>query len=577
MNIASPASLKTHVKAVQKPSKMPIVQALVVVACLILIELICYGPIVRHAGFYLDDWSTLSVLHFGPKPLLERLLYYFLADPRVTIRPIEVLYFGFLYSAFGLQPLGYHLVNGVLEIICSWLLYLAVALYAGDRRLAFVAALMLLLYPIHDSTHYWVLASSVTFSLATYLASLWLCIKGVKEHKSDCLGWSVGAFALSVFNYESFLPLFLVNAFCAFTLLGKSLPYKGAILAVLKNVLAPCLVVVASLWLYDRILLPMFGQTFTHPIALDPAIMARTVIEGCKISSPLYSFPFFWEQAQQRLSAGMSVYDWGELVMVSGLTALTLFMLPDNEGDRKYLKLAGLGVLIVVLSFTIFGLNSEYQPTLTSIVNRVNAGAAVGMSLIFAVLCGFMASWVGKVFKAGRLEICLLSLLTAALSVYFIVSNWAQAKPWNLSWYTQKHIMSMVKRNEHKLHAGDSLILANCPRYVMWSPVFDGVWDFEPMVRLTLNRTDIDAGVTSERLVMASACMRDISMGYTCAIYPFKRMFILIPDVKDLIEVRSASGFIDTIEHHGMLFGLNRSAIARWRQQLEIANSRNSR
>jgi hypothetical protein len=102
----------------------------------------------------------------------------------------------------------------------------------------------------------------------------------------------------------------------------------------------------------------------------------------------------------------------------------------------------------------------------------------------------------------------------------------------------------------------------------MWAPVFDGVWDFEAMVHIITKNPRIKAGVVSERLVLSATEVKDISAGYLCASYPFKRMFLLVPNPETWYQISSAQQFIDCIKNHGMQFGLDPKTPARWQSEL---------
>jgi len=113
-------------------------------------------------------------------------------------------------------------------------------------------------------------------------------------------------------------------------------------------------------------------------------------------------------------------------------------------------------------------------------------------------------------------------------------------------------------------------MLTECPRYVMWSPVFDGIWDFQSMVRLALDDSRIKAGVVSERLVLGLNEMKDVSMGYTCAVYPYHRLKVFIPSKKAFIPAETGQQFLNIIENSGATI-MEDGAFARWRSELAKA------
>ncbi len=114
-----------------------------------------------------------------------------------------------------------------------------------------------------------------------------------------------------------------------------------------------------------------------------------------------------------------------------------------------------------------------------SLVNRIFTGAAIGWGCIFASL--LFAST--RFFAKHTISNALQSICLSAFCVYFIIANWALAQPWVASQKAQTGIIYLMKQKKGVIQHPDSVLLADCPRYVMWSPVFDGVWDFQSMTR----------------------------------------------------------------------------------------------
>lgn len=177
-----------------------------------------------------------------------------------------------------------------------------------------------------------------------------------------------------------------------------------------------------------------------------------------------------------------------------------------------------------------------------------------------------------SVFLIGRtvpkFKPSLWSLVMAPVVGSFILANWGLSKPWILSWATQKQIQQSILGNAQNLRPGDSIVLANCPRYVMWAPLFDGVWDFQNMLQFKLNRKDISGSVVSERLKVSRAYIEDVASGYSCGAYEFGHLLVFIPAPPKLIRVESAEDFVELVEKEGMTFGLDPEMPTIWRTQL---------
>ncbi len=559
--------------------------ALIALVCLALLEALCFAGIGNHVGFYLDDWTTLCTLKFGPQSLPAMMANYFFVDPKVIIRPVEVLQFALLFKLFALKPLGYHIFNGILEIASAWLLYLCLFTYNRDRTLALAAAILLLLLPLHDSTHYWVLASSCTLSLAFYLLSLYITL--IARARPTYYLLAALAFAVSIFSYESFLPLCLLN--CAFVLQQQESTDRK----VLRNFLTVSLgyfLCIAALWVYQRVLVPHIGVGWIHDAHFDPKQIVQTVLQGVALLSPGKSIPFFAKLIASYTHAITSAQKIS-LIAAGLLSGVTFYIFSQREpvrieqsqnatglsnigskGEslghavppRQNLSLILLGAAIILISYSIFGLNPEYTPTFSTLVNRINMGAAIGVAIIIAALFKIILNSM----KDDKTAAVCGSLALGVLIVPLFLANWSMSGPWLLSWQTQQRIFKTIAEKQNTLPANDSIILANCPRYVDWAPVFDGVWDFQSLVRIVRNDSKAKGGVVSDRIHLYSDHIADISSGYICGVYPYQGMHCLFPAGQRLVPVNSASDFVALIGKNGMTFDLTKTTIKNWQTEI---------
>jgi hypothetical protein len=568
---------------------------------LIVLQIFCYGPIVTHVGFYLDDWATLSFLHFAPKTggYLGLLHYYLFNDSRVLIRPLEVLHFGTIYYLCGDKPLGYHIVNMIFEIASSLLLYKILVRLTARRAAALIGAIFLLLYPSHDSTRYWVICSSVTLSLLLYLGSLQAAIvgtdcylRGVKKQALvfQLLGFLL--FFLSLLNYEIFLPFAAVTV-----LVCAAMAWRQGQKFVLPAAFAalPLILGAVALLIYLKVLVPMLGHGYAHAISLEPKVMISTIGQGLSLSMPWQAGPFFLEQAGNAVAvltssekirlvlialAGVLPVLWlayldnQELIdvamksLVGSAPALETSEGSAGEPDAatstalRPLDLLILSAFAVFLSYTIFGLSPDYMPTFITLVNRVNTGASIGIAIFIAALFQALATRVGR-----SRSLVVAGVGALAMLLLFTLADWGLSKPWVVSWTTQKEVRQAVSQLKGKIDPQAALLLVSCPRYVMWSPVFDGVWDFQNMVRITLDQPQFNANVVSERMSISAAGIKDVSYGYECGVYPFNKLFLMVAPHPELYPIRSGDAFVDMVEQRGMSFGLDKKTLSKWRSE----------
>lgn len=548
---------------------------LVALLVLALLEVICFAPIIRHVGFYLDDWATVAELNLLTGDFFSRFTKLLVWDPRVTPRPVEALFFMLTYVSFGLKPLGWHILNQCLEVSGAFFFYMALFRLTARRTIALIAAATFLLYPSHDATHYWATCDAETFSTAFAMLSLWMTTLFAESKKPLHSLISIVAFNLAIYCYETLLPLVSLNIIFAALVMARRMPVRAAARRALIMCL-PFVLSVVALLVYSRLIAPnLGGRPQVHAIVLSPAVMGTALGEGLKLNFPTVSVPFFFSQILQYYQRDGLTACLVAIALEACLTAAGLFVLHqiDKSVDQvrydKPLPMVALGLYTIFISYTIFGLNPEYVPTLLTIVNRVNEGASVGVSMILAALLGWLAT--NSIASKHKGLAQALSCLTASLMIaFFALTNRGLAIPWMLSWQLQKAVYDSVSAQKANLKDGASVILANCPRYVMWAPLFDGVWDFQAVIRLAAGNYKLNGGVVSERLVISQSGLKDISRGVLCGQYDFAPgLYLLVAPRGDLIKIENAQHFVDTVKERGFGFGLKRSVLGQWQSQLQ--------
>ena len=99
-------------------------------AVLIALAAVTFAPQVRHGGFYSDDWGLLSRFSTGATQSFLALV-----SDNFPARPVQGIYSLLLFRAFGLDPLGSHMVNAaVLAVSAALLCLLFVRLGVGRAQ-----------------------------------------------------------------------------------------------------------------------------------------------------------------------------------------------------------------------------------------------------------------------------------------------------------------------------------------------------------------------------------------------------------------------------------------------------------
>lgn len=563
------------VSPIEKGTRANCTPLLVALIGLAILEIICFFPSLKETGFYLDDWVFLSIFKSGPSDFWQAFHNLLAVDPRFINRPLEAILFLTSYKCFGMNPLGYHLSYAVMEVISAWLLYLVLSRIGKSRLTAFLASAVFLLMPTHNASHYWVSCICVGLSLCLFCGSLLAdSIGAVKRsiiwHVISCL-----LFILSIFNYELFLPLIVLNIF----IVVKTKSDQGdSLVDSIKGAVPTALMFMGSIMLllfYLKIVVPKIGKTWTHEVKLDPILMFNTVAEGIKLHMPSYFLEHFGKILNSTFSSGLSLMQMLSIFGIAITIVIVSVYQKSQESDdypdslRSGLAILFAGIISFVASFTIFGLNHEYFPTYLTLVNRINTGAAISVAFIVSGTLLLLRYILNQLKTRSSTTNVLLIVPIIVLSTYFCTVNWALARPYILSWQVQSHIAKFLKENKTKLKTVKSMFIANAPTYADEAPVFDGVWDFEPMARIMLDRDDLQGGAITDRLrfLQGKDYVQDYSGTFLCATYQFDELYILFSPECELVKVESPKQFIDLIESRGLKF--KRPDLAEtWRKQL---------
>jgi hypothetical protein len=510
--------------------------------CLLLLELVTFGINVKRVGVYQDEWIYFGYLHFVPHTLVDIVSSLFW-DPRIIVRPIEALYYGCLYFLLWEKPLWYHVACYGWELIGCWFLYLFVARLGGSRLTALAAAVLFMLYPNHDSTHYYITASVEQVSASFFTLSLWLFLKGIDERRTGLLLWAGLAYLLSVHFYEQTLPLAVLYPLLSLLCFrSEDRPPSRFGRFVIFQI--PFVFVAVSMIWYRSWLLPQLGLGWRYSTNYSLSHFLKVMAAGVNVSISPHVAGFCAALIGDALKAGLPAFSW--LCLTAAATAV-LFCATQAKDDlpsvRKCWSLILLGVVTLLFAYTIFGISAEHMPVIDSWRNRVNIGGSLGACLILAGLLGLAHDVCGSVAKSlGR---ALVPSALALLTVALILVDWEFAKYWIVSWNSQKDMMFILRKHADEFKSGDSILIGDITRYARWAPVVDGVWDFQNLVRTTLNDRSLNATVVTERLVAEEDAVIDRTGSLTLATLPYRRLILYSPLKRRWIRVQSRAEFFE--------------------------------
>lgn len=531
-------------------------------ACLLFVEIVTFGVNAKSVGVYQDEWISFGSLHFVNQSIPD-LIAAFNADPRKIVRPLQFLNIPVLFYFVKENPLWYHVASYTAEFLSSCFLYLAVSRLAASRAVALGAAILFLLYPSHDSTHYSIVLWNSAMDTMFFMMSLWLFIKGLQDNRISLLLGSSVAYCASIYTREEFLPMVVLFPLISILLTGERfLKNRERVVKYGLRVLAyslPALLAVASLVFYRSWLLPHLGLGWKYHQVYSLSNFMSVMESGlrCNLSPDILAYCIATVERAQSHGVPLPFWEWLALTVVIVFSCLLRAGLQQPApSTSRTIQVVLIGLVTLVVSYTLFGLSPEHMPTLDTWLNRVNLGGSLGACLIVAAVLGMNA------FKRSRqLTALLFAASLSLLSGLFILTNWQLAEPWKVSWEAQKQLMTLLKNHKSEIKPGDTIIIGDIGRYASKAtPVVDGDWDWENIVRTTLDDPTLKGTVVTERLYIEGEKLVDPP----CGDYEFSKMLLFSPKKGAVFtRVNSRDEFLQQARELGwtIAIGANQNAL----------------
>jgi hypothetical protein len=508
-------------------------------------------PYVRGLGFYYDDYSVLERLNTAHDHSLAGL--YHAVRPLNGQRPLQSLTFAALYWLFGLNPLGYHIVNVLLLVGVAWLLYLVLRELRLSRLLCVALPLVYSTLPHYATNRFWLDAFQITVSDGFYLLSLYAGLRALRARRAALPCWvvvSVASVAASVFAYEVVFPLFALELGLLWFVARRSPRDVPGAQWITIGVLA---VAILAFGVVKATLVAEHGQNgyqvgFQDGLAHHLAYLASGSIK-LNVGSYFLAVPYvlLWI-ARHRLT--------GANAGAAGAAGLLAFAYMwwlgrrDRESlaDRYWVNFVRTGLIAVVLGYAIFLTNRQVLFRSAGIDNRVNAAAALGVAAILVGAIGLLATLLnerhGLAFFSGMVG-CFVA--TGVLIIGTLGAFWTSAAK------KQDTIVSSLEEMRPSLPSSSTIVLDGvCPEMGP-AVVFGDEWDFRGALRLAYRDPSLTADTAPEglragarQLVVAMTFLgghstRTYGYGPRLFIYDFPhRTLRTLPDREDAVRYVSS-------------------------------------
>ena len=469
-------------------------------------------------GFYSDDWELIETFRLSPAPSLSSLLRSnFFID-----RPAQGIYSVALYRFFGLNPLGYHCVNGAVLASTAIFLYLALRRLQPSRGAALAVALVYSTLPNYSTGRFWFAAFAAPLSMSFYLTSLLGDLHAVERRGVAFVvrrGAALVALVVSTLLYETALPLFFLNPFLAWWAGKRGRAPFSPPSPVRRAGLAPQ---DPPLWTTSR-WLAFLGLNAFALLAIG-IFKAKT---AARLRAPQGMLALVWSIASQTFNKGFTPGDYGlnlraafnanyvdyffrlpqivwllqrdhphawlPVLSIVFAVAVFLYVKPAMADltARQSIALVFGGLAIFVLGYAIFFTNRAIQITPTGVGNRTSNAAALGVAITAVGMLGLIAAAFPR---AVWRRVVFGGLIAAyAAAGFFVVATLSSF--WIDAYTREQEIVADITSHVDQPASKSILLVGGICPYNGPAIVFESDWDLAGALRLHYGDRTLGADV----------------------------------------------------------------------------------
>ena len=458
--------------------------------CSLLIAFVCLSviPYVAWLGFYSDDWHFLGQYAVSPQQtFVGYCLELFSTPTRMLIRPMQVFYLAGLYSLFGLNPLGYHIVNTLMLATSAVAFLLVLTELELSRHLAFGIPLVYSLLPNYSTDRFLYAAFPTNLSMAGYALGFYLALSALRKRNSSFYVWtilSVLSLAVGSLAYDLVLPLVGLTIVIVW--------FRGRKLGVSFSKRFLCNLAMIT------VLLAVTGFKFivAHRLLHEGHInnihqIKWTLVHIFDVKGEYYDSPYgfkllralqvnyvelglYLPRAVYRLMSTSSL--WFELCVSAGISIATFWYVTRifAVGSETYFRTFAAGFAVFIGGYAIFLTTSDIQLTPTGMGNRVNIAATAGVAMTLVSAAGTITGLLRSGHYRRLAFAFLISVLcfcgcfvTNGIASYYVIAS-----------QRQHAVLNSIRSQIMHLEPGTTLLLDGVCAYVGPAPVFECDWDF---------------------------------------------------------------------------------------------------
>ncbi len=440
-------------------------------------------------GLYSDDWAFLGGMHGVSEQTFGNLFQSLMGD--LSTRPMQALLLAGLYGLFGLEPLGYHLVNGIIFTGTILMFYAALREMGLSRVVVLAVPLVFALLPHYSTDRFWIAAFQANLSLGLYFVSLYATLRSTRMNGTAFAVWmSLGTAALlgSVLAYEVVAPLFLLNVLIVlyrpWTRQHRNrrsrATWKRALIVSGLQILALILAtgykfttteragslgdIGTYIWNVKRVVRGAISVNFGSYVLALPAKVWRVLTEYADTLAIIIALVL------------------GVVIFIYLFTSLKKENLTLPRPTTWFL-LIGFGLVVFGMGYAIALVTFDIGFSAAGINNRTAIAAAVGVAMSLVGVIG----WLSSLLPAEALRRGAFCVFTTLLCVSGFLIIDAIAEFWIRADQHQQVVIRDLRSEEIP---EESVVLLDgvCP-YVGPGVVFETGWDVTGMLNVAIDPT----------------------------------------------------------------------------------------
>jgi hypothetical protein len=475
-------------------------------------------------GFYSDDWSLLSYMRLSPDQSLTAVFRAVNSSWDHEIRPVQFFAYAVPYKLFGLNPLGYHLTDGILFSTGIVLLYVILATLRQPRVLAFSIPVLYMLLPDYSTDRFWMAAHATNISMCLTFLGIYAHLQALRRRNGGFWGWELFAILCVIASglaYEVFLPLVVATtAFLFISELAADLPLTVGACTIAKAALRQSGIVlaVALLVLVKALWAPRAGKIEV----VDYIVWVSHYV----VKAFVYSYGYHLLELPSTAWHALRDYSDSMMVITAGFIGAVIFVRLYTLWDQpsaaatnsraRMLMYLGCGILLFIAGYSLVPIN----PAKNGINNRSAIAGTLGVAVSVVGVLGMLTSIASRVWRKA-----LFSAVVGFIGMSGALTIDALAKFWVESYRLQNEILSDIRSHISAIPAGTTLIMDGVCPYDGPAPVFEASWDLSAALSILYGHAGIGANIVTRSLKVEPNGLI-IPSGGRLATYPFGQLFV---------------------------------------------------